>query len=82
MAEIRKAIVAEKIDEGDRVLLYPEQPYSRFGRIHVIASPQEAADVDVGDVITYDPAGFNFGWFKSKLASASATAKAPEFRMR
>jgi hypothetical protein len=60
-------------DEGDRILFYGSQPdygYGSWPGYHVIGSPQEAAHVKVGDVILYEPYGWNFGWFESVLAPA------------
>jgi hypothetical protein len=56
----------ERIDnEGDRILFYGRQ-----ADYHVIGSPQKAAHAKVGDVILYEPYGWNFGWFESVLAPA------------
>jgi hypothetical protein len=66
----RETVPTLKVDyidsQGDRVLLYPKPTGSRLGEFHVIAKPEDAATVQVGDTIEYEPYGFNFGWLKPK----------------
>jgi hypothetical protein len=51
---------------GDRILLYPVQKPSRLGGFYyIIASKESAGHIKVGDVVEYEPYGFNFGWFKA-----------------
>lgn len=49
-------VVTKVDDQGDRILLYGEVP-----GYHVIADP--GCQAKVGDRVTYEPYGLNFGWF-------------------
>ena len=53
--------VSEIVADGDRLLLYREEPKSKLGRYHVIADP--SVMIRVGDIVEYEPDGVNFGWF-------------------
>jgi hypothetical protein len=48
-------VVTRIDDQGDRLFLYGDMPH-----YHVIADP--VYRVKVGDVVTYEPYGMNFGW--------------------
>jgi hypothetical protein len=52
--------------QGDRTLLYLKVN-SRF-EYHVISNPDQAKDINPGDDVRYEPGGFNFGWFASKVS--------------
>ena len=60
------ATIARIEPDDDRILLYPVQRPSRLGEWYIIASPEKAAEVKVGDKVIYRPDGVNFGWFVSK----------------
>lgn len=75
-------VVGKIVDEGDRVLLYPQSedaqisrdvgcgkakmPANVLGGYHIIASREQVADLKEGDIVEYEPFGFNFGWFSKK----------------
>lgn len=48
--------------QPDRVLLYKE-----VGRFPYYAIAKVDVKIEVGDIIEYDPCGFNFGWSIKKL---------------
>lgn len=53
-----RTLIVKKVDnQGDRVLLYGERD-----DYYVIGSAKCTAKV--GDEITYEPYGWNFGWLK------------------
>lgn len=75
-------------DQGDRLVLYPASPLTdkltfraekhtvSIGISHVIASVEERENIKDGDMILFEPAGGNFGWFISKSPS-TASQQAP-----
>lgn len=65
-----KVAYIEKYD--DSILFYPQFKNTRsdylLDEYHVIANSKnkEALKVKVGNIITYEPYGANFGWFLSQ----------------
>lgn len=53
--------ITEIRDEGDRVLLY-----GKNRNYHIIATPEQAKGLRIGQEIEYEPMGVNFGWFLAK----------------
>lgn len=80
MPKIETMKVGEIEDQGDRILIHPAAGQEavldigavkvrvkevKRGSFCVIASHLQAAGIGPGDEITYEPYGFNFGWFVS-----------------
>ena len=67
-------VVIDRIErEEDEVSLYgPKKPGSKadsmFGEFRIAATPEEAADLHVGDEIEYESVGINLGFFNRKLS--------------
>ncbi|MEI6528469.1 MAG: hypothetical protein WCO10_02235 [bacterium] len=60
-------VVGKIDDQGDRVLLYPQNDGKKHKfEYYVIASQDRVKDLKVGDTIEYEPYGANFGWFVAK----------------
>lgn len=51
-------VCLDKKDEGDRVLLF-----GATRRCHIIATPEDGAKVRLGDLVWWEPSGWNFGWY-------------------
>jgi len=58
---MNKMVVKEVVRDGDRVLLYGDD--KEYKEYHVIAS--WSTKVRVGDEVTFEPCGCNFGWLVS-----------------
>lgn len=45
--------------EDDRVLLFNDDE-----SYHVLASLKQAETIHTGDIVSYEPCGYNFGWLE------------------
>lgn len=60
-----KTTVTDIENQGDRVLLYNGAMFLG-ARYHIIAKPEDAAGIQAGDTILYEPVGVNFGILKAR----------------
>lgn len=65
---LKQMTVTGIYEEKDRKTLYGHPTWPDY---HVIA-PRDLA-INIGDVVEYDPEGFNFGWFKRIVAKEKNT---------
>jgi hypothetical protein len=70
MRDLRKLEIVTIDDEDDRLVLYGADE-----QFHVLASAVERPNLQRGDLILYEPAGVNFGWFVSKCAHSYVKAR-------
>ena len=59
----RRMTVVRKEDQGDRILLFSAPRHGLIIEYYVIASHKDGESVSEGDMICYEPAGVNFGWY-------------------
>ena len=58
--------VTKVVREDDRTLLYGHHKWHDY---HIIADPDVV--VQIGDIVEYEPDGYNFGWFKKVVGHAA-----------
>lgn len=62
MKNQKKGTIESLDNQGDRVIIRLKNEDS----YHIIADPDESAELKIGDEINYAEEGVNFGWFLSK----------------
>jgi hypothetical protein len=61
-------VVREIDDQGDRVVLRGNDASYK-----IIASHEQVKGIKIGDIVFYEPYGWNFGWFKSAQQQENST---------